>query len=68
MKENQLVIQPVEVDFVQGQIAVIKSGLTLDDLVVVSQLQPAVQGMKLKPQPDKELMQWLSKQAKGDEA
>ncbi len=41
VKEGQLIIQPVEVDFTQNQIAVIKSGLNKDDMVVVSQLQPA---------------------------
>ena len=67
VKDNQLTIQPVDVDFTQGQIAVVKSGVSEGDMVVVSQLQPAVEGMKLKPQPDKTMMQWLSQQAKGDE-
>ncbi|CAM2993982.1 efflux RND transporter periplasmic adaptor subunit [Vibrio diazotrophicus] len=67
VKDNQLAIQPVEIDFTQGQIAVLKSGVSEGDMVVVSQLQPAVEGMKLKPQPDKAMMQWLSQQAKGDE-
>jgi len=68
VKDSQLVIQPVEVDFTQNQIAVIKSGLNKDDMVVVSQLQPAVEGMKLKPQPDKSMKEWLRRQAKGDES
>ncbi|NIY91614.1 efflux RND transporter periplasmic adaptor subunit [Vibrio diazotrophicus] len=67
VKDNQLAIQPVEVDFTQGQIAVLKSGVHEGDMVVVSQLQPAVEGMKLKPQPDKAMVQWISQQAKGDE-
>ncbi len=67
VKDNQLTIQPVDVDFTQGQIAVVKSGVSEGDMVVVSQLQPAVEGMKLKPQPDKTMMQWLSQQAAGGE-
>ncbi|PNH91235.1 efflux RND transporter periplasmic adaptor subunit [Vibrio diazotrophicus] len=67
VKDNQLTIQPVDVDFTQGQIAVVKSGVSEGDMVVVSQLQPAVEGMKLKPQPDKTIMQWLSQQAAGGE-
>ncbi|PNI00357.1 efflux RND transporter periplasmic adaptor subunit [Vibrio diazotrophicus] len=67
VKDNQLAIQPVEIDFTQGQIAVLKSGVSEGDMVVVSQLQPAVEGMKLKPQPDKTMMQWLSQQVAGGE-
>ncbi|MCZ4370180.1 efflux RND transporter periplasmic adaptor subunit [Vibrio diazotrophicus] len=67
VKDNQLTIQPVDVDFTQGQIAVVKSGVSEGDMVVVSQLQPALEGMKLKPQPDKTMMQWLSQQAAGGE-
>ncbi|MGY2572553.1 efflux RND transporter periplasmic adaptor subunit [Vibrio sp. C8] len=67
VKENKLAIRPVEIDFTQGQIAVLKSGVSEGDMVVVSQLQPAVEGMKLKAQPDKSMVQWVSQQAKGDE-
>ncbi|PNH78619.1 efflux RND transporter periplasmic adaptor subunit [Vibrio diazotrophicus] len=67
VKDNQLTIQPIDVDFTQGQIAVVKYGVSEGDMVVVSQLQPAVEGMKLKPQPDKTMMQWLSQQAAGGE-
>ncbi|WP_165314069.1 efflux RND transporter periplasmic adaptor subunit [Vibrio ziniensis] len=67
VKDNQLAIQPVEIDFTQGQIAVLKSGVSEGDMVVVSQLQPAVEGMKLKAQPDKAMVQWVSQQAAGGE-
>jgi RND family efflux transporter MFP subunit len=63
LKDGKLAIQPVKVDFIQNQLAVIQSGLQAGDTVVVSQLQPAVEGMTLKPQPDKNLNQWISKQA-----
>ncbi|MFG0771352.1 efflux RND transporter periplasmic adaptor subunit [Vibrio plantisponsor] len=67
VKDSQLAIQPVEIDFTQGQIAVLKSGVSEGDMVVVSQLQPAVEGMKLKAQPDKATVQWISQQAAGGE-
>ncbi|MEI8672970.1 hypothetical protein P4S52_14980 [Vibrio sp. SA48] len=46
----------------QGQVAVIKSGIQKDDIVVLSKLSPAVEGMLLKPQPDKNINQWLDKE------
>jgi hypothetical protein len=63
VKAGKLEIRPVEVDFVQGQIAVIKNGVEKDDLVVLSKLSPAVEGMALKPQPDKKVNKWLDKES-----
>ena len=62
VNQGQLHILPVKIDFVQGQIAVIKSGLKKDDIVILSKLSPAVEGMPLKPQPDKKINKWLDKQ------
>ncbi len=62
VKEGKLEIRPVIVDFVQGQIAVIRSGVEKDDLVVLSKLSPAVEGMALKPQSDKKVKKWLDKE------
>ncbi|MDG3085891.1 MFP transporter [Vibrio hannami] len=62
VKEGKLVIRPVKIDFVQGQIAVIKSGVEIDDIVVLSKLSPTVKGMLLKPQPDKKINKWLDKE------
>ena len=62
VKEGKLEIRPVKVDFVQGQIAVIRNGVEKDDLVVLSKLSPAVEGMALKPQPDKKVNKWLDKE------
>lgn len=61
IKDGKLEIRPVKVDFVQGQIAVIRNGVEKDDLVVLSKLSPAVEGMTLKPQPDKKVNEWLDK-------
>jgi hypothetical protein len=62
VKEGKLHIVVVEVDFVQGLVAVIKSGLAKDDLIVLSKLSPAVEGMSLKPQPDKQIIKWLEQE------
>ncbi len=62
IEDGKLRIKPVSVDFVQGQIAVIKSGLQTDDVVVLSKIFPAVEGMLLQPQPDKNIGQWLDKE------
>ena len=59
--EGRLEIKPIEVDFIQEQIAVIRSGLKPDDKVVLSRVFPAVEGMSLKPQPDKHIEEWLNK-------
>ncbi|WP_375748513.1 efflux RND transporter periplasmic adaptor subunit [Vibrio sp. HN007] len=62
LSEGKLNIRPVSIDFVQGQVAVIKSGLEKDDIVILSKLSPAVEGMSLKPQPDKKINKWLDKE------
>lgn len=62
VRDGKLHITPVEVDFVQGQVAVIKTGLVKDDLVVLSKLAPAVEGMSLKPEPDKQIVKWLERE------
>lgn len=59
VKEGKLVIRPVKVDFIQEQIAIIKSGLEMGDIVVLSKLSPAIKGMPLKAQPDKKIIKWL---------
>ncbi len=58
--DGRLEKRPVTVDFIQGQIAVIRSGLASGDIVILSQLASAVEGMELKPQPDKKIAQWLN--------
>ncbi len=62
LEEGKLRIRPIQVDFVQGQIAVIKSGLQTGEVVVLSKVFPAVEGMSLQPQPDKNIIKWLDKQ------
>ena len=57
--DNKLKIKTVEIDFVQQQIAVIRSGIEKDERVILSQLSPAIEGMKLKPKLDKKVASWL---------
>jgi multidrug efflux pump subunit AcrA (membrane-fusion protein) len=51
-QEQRLEKRPVTLSFVQGNIAVISKGLTAGDKVVVSDLVPAIPGMKLVPTLD----------------
>ena len=60
-KNNKLKIKAVEIDFIQQQIAVIRSGLAKGDRVILSPLSSAVAGMKLKPLQDKKTVNWLDK-------
>lgn len=47
--DNTLDIQPVEVDFYQGELAIIESGLQYGDRIVINDLAPAVAGTHLNP-------------------
>lgn len=62
VSEGKLRIKSVRVDFIQGQVAVLKSGLEFGDVVVLSKLSPAVEGMALQPQSDGNIALWLDKQ------
>ncbi|MFA0280344.1 efflux RND transporter periplasmic adaptor subunit [Vibrio sp. 10N.222.55.F12] len=63
VSEGKLKSKPVRIDFVQGQVAVIKSGVEFGDVVVLSKLSPAVEGMALQPQPDEKIGLWLDTQS-----
>jgi len=63
VRDQRLTVQPVEVDFTQGDLAIIKSGLQDGDQLVVDDLVPAVPGMPLNARHDSELQHWLSEQA-----
>ncbi len=58
--DQRLKIQPVERLYSQAGISVIKSGLAAGQQVVVSELVPAVAGMRLLPQPDTQLQRALT--------
>jgi len=63
VRGQRLKVQPVEVDFMQGDLAIIKSGLQDGDQLVIDDLVPAVPGVPLNARHDSELQHWLSEQA-----
>ncbi len=62
-EEQRLEIKPVEVLYNQGDLSVIASGVEADRLLVVSDLVPAVAGMRLRSQPDQHSQQQLLRAA-----
>jgi multidrug efflux pump subunit AcrA (membrane-fusion protein) len=63
--DSRLEIRKVEIAFFQTNFAVLKSGLRVSERVVVSDLIPAIAGMKLKPVPDEGLARSLAAEAEG---
>jgi len=59
-RDNRLRRRPVKVLFSQGWISVIDQGLTPGEQILVSDLVPAVEGMRLQPIVDKALAADLS--------
>jgi len=62
---NRLEIRPVTVGLFQGDLAVIDKGIAPGARVIVSDLIPAVAGMLLMPEPDKEVLARLKADAAG---
>jgi multidrug efflux pump subunit AcrA (membrane-fusion protein) len=62
-KDQRLDIRPVKVRFIQGNIALLKSGVDAGDRVIVSDLLPAISGMKLAPVTDEAETAALSREA-----
>jgi multidrug efflux pump subunit AcrA (membrane-fusion protein) len=46
-KENTLSIRPVQINYSQGQLVVIKDGLEEGDKIITSDLVPVIEGIKL---------------------
>jgi len=63
--DNRLDIRPVTIGLVQGDIAVVESGIELGERIVVSDLIPAVAGMLLTPKNDDQLLARLKVDAAG---
>ncbi len=63
--EKRLRFKPVKVAYIQGDIAVLMSGLEPDEKVVVSDLPAPVDGMLLGPKPDKQLLERVMAEATG---
>ena len=66
--KNRLAIRPVTIGLLQGNLAVIDKGIESGTRIVVSDLIPAVAGMLLKPEPDKEVLTRLRADAAGETA
>jgi multidrug efflux pump subunit AcrA (membrane-fusion protein) len=64
--QDRLQISPVSVAFTQGPLAVIDSGIATGDRVVLSDLVPAVEGMRLDPRPDESIRALMARAAQGD--
>ncbi|MGD9303232.1 MAG: efflux RND transporter periplasmic adaptor subunit [Desulfobacterales bacterium] len=65
-QDERLVRKPVEIDFTQSNLVVIKLGLQPGDKVVVSDLIPAIEGMLLEPVVDEKLELQLVAEARGN--
>ena len=57
--DNRLVTRGVEVAFIQDDYAVIRSGLTAGEKLIVANPAPAIEGMLVKPQLDEDLRERL---------
>ncbi|NLE54491.1 MAG: efflux transporter periplasmic adaptor subunit, partial [Lentisphaerae bacterium] len=66
--DSRLRQRPVEVAILQGDLAVISDGLQENELVVLSDLSPAIDGMLIDPVHDHALPARLRDQAVGEEA
>jgi hypothetical protein len=65
-KAQRLQRKPVEVLFSQGEVSVIGSGLETGQQVVISDLIPAIIGMRLAPEPDKTLAEAMLASVRGN--
>nr|WP_321456083.1 hypothetical protein [uncultured Cohaesibacter sp.] len=63
--EKRLHFKPVKVAYIQGDIAVLMSGLEPNEKVVVSDLPAPVDGMLVGPKPDKALLERIIAEATG---
>ena len=66
--DNRLRKRSVQVAWCQGELAIIRQGLAVGDVLVVSDVVPAIQGMRIKPIQDSELADRIAAQARGGTA
>ncbi|MBN1849852.1 MAG: hypothetical protein JW932_14855 [Deltaproteobacteria bacterium] len=67
-RENRLQKKQVEVDFTQSEFAVIRSGVSIGELVVVSDASPAIMGVKVLPEIDDGLQEHITTLSQGERA
>lgn len=64
--ENRLEIRAVEIEFNMADMAVVSHGLNQGEILVLADLMPAVQGMRLKPVQAGDVLERLKQQALGE--
>ena len=64
--ENRLAVRKINTEFYMGELAVLSGGVEEGDVLVLSDLVPAVEGMKLKPDTDTETIQQIRAAASGE--
>ena len=64
--ENRLEIKPVKVEFHMEDIAVLSTGVEQGETLVLTDLVPAVEGMRLKPVQAGDIAKQLKRQATGE--
>ncbi len=64
-KDNRLDIVDIDIKFKLSEFCVIKSGISPGDIIITSDVLPAINGMKLKTIPDKMLEARIKKEATG---
>ncbi|MEH6458030.1 MAG: HlyD family efflux transporter periplasmic adaptor subunit [Cocleimonas sp.] len=67
-KDNTLDIKPVEILYAQGELLVIKTGISDGEKIVISDLVPVIQGLKLNPIESENSQEEIALLALGSEA
>lgn len=65
-KDNRLERREVEIDFIQDGLAVIKSGLDVNDRLIINDISPAISGLLLNPTYSQKTEDGLLSKALGD--
>ena len=65
--EDKLVIRPVEIQLIQGDMAVIRSGIELNERVIITDLIPVIEGMPLQVTVATQFAADLLQDAAGDD-
>lgn len=66
-EDNRLEKRTIEIDFQQGNLISVKSGIRPNEKIIISDLIPAISGMLLKPQTDEATLSKIIKEATGSE-
>ena len=66
-KDARLEIRELTLETLQPEYAVVEDGLAAGERVVVSDLMPAIAGMRLEGQPDAELLERLKRNARAED-